>query len=244
MTISIQGFGGPTVAFELGGFRFVTDPTFDAPGVYPIGPDRALTKTKAASGTPSGADVILLSHDEHPDNLDRSGRAFALAAPLVLTTADGATRLGPPAQGLKPWESVTLADGAVTVTAVPALHGPEGIEPITGPVIGFVVQAAGSPTVYVSGDNASLDVVREIAAQFPAIDVAVLFGGAAHVPAVSDANLTLSAAEMATATEILGAAVTVPAHVDSWEHFTESVDDVRAAFEAAGLSDRLRLAAV
>ena len=243
MTISIRGYGGPTVAFELGGLRFVTDPTFDAPGRYPIGPDRALRKTRAASGTPSGADVVLLSHDEHPDNLDHAGRAFALASPLVLTTAAGAARLGPPARGLEPWESIELAGGAVTVTAVPALHGPEGIEPVTGPVIGFVVQSAGSPTIYVSGDNASLDVVRTIAARFPAIDVAVLFGGAAHVPAVSDANLTLSAAEMATATEILGAAVAVPAHVDSWEHFTESVDDVRAAFEAAGLSDRLQVAA-
>ncbi|MBM2615406.1 MBL fold metallo-hydrolase [Actinoplanes sp. LDG1-06] len=241
MTLDFRSFGGPTVTFTLGGLRFVTDPTFDEPGRYPIG-DRALTKTKAASGTAEDAapvDVVLLSHDEHPDNLDRSGRAFALAAPLVLTTVDGAARLGAPARGLKPWESVTLPGGAVVVTAVPAQHGPPEVEHLTGPVIGFVLQGQSLPTVYVSGDNASLDVVREIAARFPSVDVAVLFGGAARTPLVGDVNLTLSAAEMAEAAQILDASVVVPAHVDSWEHFTEGIDDVQAAFTEAGLADRL-----
>ena len=30
-------------------------------------------------------DVVLVSHDLHPDNLDDSGREFALAAPLLVT---------------------------------------------------------------------------------------------------------------------------------------------------------------
>ena len=51
----------------------------------------------------------------------------------------------------------------MTVTAVPAQHGPDGTDHITGPVIGFVLSAPGAETVYVSGDNASLDVVRGIA---------------------------------------------------------------------------------
>ena len=31
-------------------------------------------------------DLVLVSHDNHPDNLDDHGRAFALATRLVLTT--------------------------------------------------------------------------------------------------------------------------------------------------------------
>ncbi|MCY1138824.1 MBL fold metallo-hydrolase [Actinoplanes sp. Pm04-4] len=237
MTLSIRGFGGPTVTFRYGGHTFLTDPTFDPPGRYPIG-DRELTKTAPASGHADAADVVLLSHDQHPDNLDHAGREFAAKAPLVLTTVAAASRLGAPARGLANWESVTLAD--VTVTGVPAQHGPDGVEHLTGPVTGFVVEGQNLPTVYVSGDNASLDVVREIAARFPAIDVAILFGGAARTPLVGDANLTLSAADMAEATRILDASTVVPAHVDSWAHFTEGIDDVRAAFAAAGLTDRLQ----
>ncbi|MFD0786817.1 MBL fold metallo-hydrolase, partial [Micromonospora azadirachtae] len=125
------------------------------------------------------------------------------------------------------------------VTAVPAQHGPDGTDHLTGPVTGFVLSGDGVPTVYVSGDNASLRVVREVAARFPDIDVAILFGGAARTPLVGDANLTLDANAMVEATRILGASTVVPAHVDSWAHFTEGLADVRAAFTAAGLSDLL-----
>jgi hypothetical protein len=45
---------------------------------------------------------VLVSHDNHPDNLDDRGRAFALAARLVLTTTSGAGRLSGPAIGLAP----------------------------------------------------------------------------------------------------------------------------------------------
>jgi L-ascorbate metabolism protein UlaG (beta-lactamase superfamily) len=74
----------------------------------------------------------------------------------VLTTTQGARRLGEQALGLEPWE--TFAVGDVTVTGVPALHGPPGARDVTGPVIGFVLAADGLETVYLSGDNASLDV--------------------------------------------------------------------------------------
>ncbi|SIR89397.1 MBL fold metallo-hydrolase [Micromonospora avicenniae] len=245
MSLAIRLFGGPTVTFTLGGLTFITDPTFDAPGEYPMG-TRTLTKTAAAAGTPADAgpvDVVLLSHDQHPDNLDAAGRDFCATVPLVLCTTTAAERLGPPARALPTFTHIDLPrpDGAgdLRVTAVPAQHGPDGTEHLTGPVTGFVLDGDGVPTVYVSGDNASLRVVREIAARFPDIDVAILFGGAARTPLVADANLTLDANEMVEATRILGASTVVPAHVDSWSHFTEGLADVRAAFTAAGLADLL-----
>lgn len=231
--MTFRSFGGPTVEFTFGGLTFLTDPTFDQPGDYPIG-DRKLTKTAPPSGEPGPVDVVLISHDQHPDNLDRTGREFAAAAPLVLSTPAAASRLGPPVEGLSPWASRAL-DHGVRVTAVPAQHGPDGSEHLVGPVTGFVLEAEGAPTLYVSGDNASLGVVAEIAARFPDIEVAVLFGGAARTPLVGDANLTLSAEEMVEASRVLGVTKVVPAHVDSWAHFTESGDDVRAAFDKAGL---------
>lgn len=33
--VPVRVFGGPTALFEYGGLRFLTDPTFDAPGDYP-----------------------------------------------------------------------------------------------------------------------------------------------------------------------------------------------------------------
>ncbi|WP_327004663.1 MBL fold metallo-hydrolase [Dactylosporangium sp. NBC_01737] len=240
MTFQIRRFGGPTAVFTVGGVTFMTDPTFDPPGDYPLG-NRVLTKTAAASGTPADAgtvDVVLLSHDQHPDNLDHSGRAFAASVPLILSTPAAAARLGGPAVGLPPWTEVHLprpgGGGLVRVTAVPAQHGPDGTEHLTGPVTGFVLHGDDLPTVYVSGDNASLDVVARIADRFPAVDVAILFGGKARTVLLGDADLTLGAAGMLEAARLLGAKTVLPVHVDSWAHFTEGPDDVRAAFEAAG----------
>jgi L-ascorbate metabolism protein UlaG (beta-lactamase superfamily) len=188
-------------------------------------------------------DAVLLSHDHHADNLDVGGRAFLARAGRTLTTTAGAERLGGNAIGLEPWASLELerpGGGAVTVTAVPALHGPEGSEPVTGPVIGFVLSADGAPTLYVSGDNASVDVVRTIAERLGPIELAVLFAGGVSIPHRFDgAYLTLSAERAAQAAGVLGARAVVPVHFEGWAHFTHGEAELRAAFEAAGLAERL-----
>ncbi|MFB9298249.1 MBL fold metallo-hydrolase [Kibdelosporangium philippinense] len=240
--MSVRVFGGPTALFEYGGLRFLTDPTFDPPGDYARDGRRGLTKTAPPSGTVTQVDVVLLSHDEHPDNLDNSGRALLTTVPLTLTTPTGAQRLGNKAKGLADWESVELK-GGITVTGVPAIHGPgrrADVEPITGQVVGFVLTGDGLPTVYVSGDNASLDAVREIVDRFGPVDTAILFAGAPRIPVLFDGEpLVLDSAQAAEAAKILGASRSVVIHCDSWAHFTEGRDNVVAAFTAAGLIDRL-----
>jgi L-ascorbate metabolism protein UlaG (beta-lactamase superfamily) len=195
-------------------------------------------------------DLVLVSHDNHPDNLDDRGRALALAAPLVLTTRSGARRLGPPAIGLAPWTSHTVPRpgcGELTVTAVPAVHGPEDGERdadgfVNCEVIGFVLSGPDLPDVYVSGDNASIAAVTEIARRTPAIDAVVLHAGAARVAGkFRDRALSLDSIRAAAAAGILGSAVVIPAHYDGWAHFSEGRADLARAFDDAGLSARLRL---
>jgi L-ascorbate metabolism protein UlaG (beta-lactamase superfamily) len=245
---AVRTFGGPTALIEYGGLRLLTDPAFDDPGEYPRG-GRKLVKTAPPAARPAELgriDAVLLSHDEHPDNLDHAGRALLADVPLTLTTRGGAGRLGGTARGIAAWDTAELPrpdGGSVTVTAVPAQHGPVGCEPITGEVIGFVLTGEGLPTVYVSGDNASLDVVRSIAGRVGPVDTAVIFAGAARTGLFDGALLTLDSAMAAEAAVILGARRVVPVHFDSWAHFTEGGDALRAAFEAAGLADRLELRA-
>jgi L-ascorbate metabolism protein UlaG (beta-lactamase superfamily) len=246
---AVTVLGGPTTVLDLGGLRIVVDPTFDAPG-----PHGYLTKTtgpvlpEEALGS---IDVVLVSHAVHPDNLDERGRALAVSAPLVLTCPSAAAELGPPAIGLHPWTSHTLrADDHhdVTITAVPAVHGPEEAPRdengnVICEVTGFLVSGPDLPTVYVSGDNASIRVVTEVARKFPRIDAAVLFAGAARVSArFGGRPLTLDAARAAAAAAILKTPIVVPAHYDGWAHFSENGADIAEAFEQAGYSSVLRLA--
>ncbi|MFH8573016.1 MBL fold metallo-hydrolase [Streptomyces sp. NPDC017993] len=244
----VHVFGGPTALFEYGGLRFLTDPTFDAPGDHQV-PGGVLTKTAPSAGAPADLgpiDVVLLSHDEHADNLDTSGRALLADVPLTLTTPGGGRRLGEKATGLADWESIELNrpdGGTITVTGVPAIHGPgprEEVEPICGEVVGFILTGEGLPSVYVSGDNASLDAIKEIAERFAPVDTAILFAGAPRFANLFDGELiVLDSAQAAEAAQLLGARRVVPVHYDSWAHFTEGRKELAAAFTAAALAHRL-----
>jgi L-ascorbate metabolism protein UlaG (beta-lactamase superfamily) len=240
--------GGPTALLSYGGLRLLTDPTFDPPGEKSR-PDRpvVLRKLNGPAVPPDGlepVDAVLISHDHHADNLDPAGRAFLPRAGRVLTTRAGAERLDVEATGMDPGDSVELAGsgGAVEVAAVRADHGPPEVAPKNGPVIGFVLRGDGLPTVYVSGDNASVDVVREIVAEHGPIDSSVLFCGGAEVPEIwgPEAYLTLTPDAAAEAARLLGDGPVIPIHQEGWGHFSFGPDDLRRAFVEAGLEQRLR----
>ncbi|GAA4159369.1 MBL fold metallo-hydrolase [Gryllotalpicola daejeonensis] len=236
--------GGPTALIEYGGLRLLTDPTFDPPGEHPSGP-RTLTKLTGPAVTLAGLgpiDAVLLSHDHHPDNLDSAGRALLAQVPKVITTDAGVERLDiASAVALEPWQHLELSPpggGVVTVYGTPAVHGPVGYD--AGPVIGFVLAGDDLPTVYVSGDNASLRVVDEVAENLGPIDGALLFVGAARTPRI-DAYLTLSGRKAARAAELLDPAWVVPVHAEGWAHFTQGVAEVVEAFDDADLGHLLRV---
>lgn len=237
--------GGSTAIIEFGGLRLITDPTLDAPpSSQPANGMPHRTAPPAIATADLGPlDAALVSHDQHPDNLDTSGRALLAGLPLVLTTREGAARLGGSARGLDPFEHVEIdgADGQrVRITALPARHGPDGAEAVTGSVVGFLLSGTDLPTVYVSGDNASLEVVREIAARVGPIDVALLFTGGASVPAYFDgAPLTLTNADAVEAARLLGAGTVVPIHCDGWTHYAQDSASLAEEFAAAGLDDVL-----
>lgn len=229
-TTTVTYVGGPTAILEYAGLRLVTDPTFDPPRSYPEPGSTALVKT-AAPGIQRTAigqvDAVLLSHHGHKDNLDYEGLELLATGVPTFSTRDAATELfGGGLIGLDSWESEHL--GPVTITAVPALHGPPGSERFVGVVTGFVLEAPGEPTLYVSGDNASLALVEQIAGRFD-IDIAVLFAGAARTPMI-DAPLTLTASNAVTAARTLDARRVVVLHIEDWEHLSEGPDAVAEAF--------------
>ena len=96
--VKVTHIGGPTALIEIGGWRLLTDPTFDEPGRrYSFGWGTSSRKV-AGPAIPSSElgpiDAVLLTHDHHDDNLDDAGRALLPSAGVVVTTASGARRLG------------------------------------------------------------------------------------------------------------------------------------------------------
>jgi L-ascorbate metabolism protein UlaG (beta-lactamase superfamily) len=244
-SLRITLIGGPTALIEIDGFRLLTDPTFDPPGDYQL-PHVKLEKLTgpALSADAIGAvDAVLLSHDQHSDNLDHSGKDFLAKATRVLTTKAGAKRLGNHAEGLAPWATtkLTCGDGrSLTVTATPARHGPAGIEPLSGDVIGFVLTPSDARRrpIYISGDTVWYDGVAEVALRFKA-GVVLPFAGAAQTR--GPFHLTMDTNDTIETARAFPEAVIVPLHTDGWAHFRQNSRDLRATFDTLGFGERLKL---
>jgi len=243
--IALTLIGGPTVLVEYGGLRFLTDPTFDHSGHEYTRNGVTLKKTADPVLAPEAlgkVDAVLLSHDQHADNLDDHGREFSETVPVVLTTPVGAGRLQGNARGLAVWQTETFrtADGKeVRITATPCRHGPAGIEPVTGDVTGFMLEMAdGSlPSLYVTGDTVYYEGVAEVARRFsPGFILA--FAGAARVRGPID--LTMSANDLLDTANAFPQSLIIPVHTEGWAHFTQAAEEVAGVFGALGLGHRIR----
>jgi L-ascorbate metabolism protein UlaG (beta-lactamase superfamily) len=242
-TLGFTYIGGSTAKLEVAGLKLLTDPGFDPAGTEFRSGTYVLQRTAGPFLSVEAvlpADAVLLSHDHHFDNLDASGRRLLPLAKRVLTTHEGADRLGGNAFGLAPWESVRLETNGkcIKVTATPARHGPEGGD--RGPVIGFILEDPAHPeeATYVSGDTVWYEGVEEVARRFP-VRRAVLFMGAARVEAVGPQHLTMTADEGVAVARAMPKAVIVPLHFEGWTHFSEGREVIEQTFAKAGLLDRL-----
>lgn len=240
--------GGPTALIHYHGLRFLTDPTFDpAGGDYGSAP-ATLHKTGAPQvsiETLGPIDYILLSHDQHFDNLDHAGRKMLSQAKHVLTTTEGANRLGGNAIGFAPWQTIEVKNPEgrpFLITATPARHGAFGCEARSGPVVGFAISPTDSGiegALYFSGDTVWYEGVAEVARWFN-VTTAILNMGAARVQAAGPAPLTMTAEDGIEVAKAMPEATIVPLHFEGWAHFSESKQVIQEAFWNAGLDSRLR----
>lgn len=262
--------GTATVALATDKTRLLTDPAFDPPGTtYDFGPwyvPRSWFASEKRYTTPpaEGAfDAVLLSHDQHADNLDLAGRELVADAgrvARVVTTVPGARRLGRPrsardapgrglgldgrAVGLAAGQTARVGDVAITATV--ARHGPS-YAPQVHEVIGFVLDVDGGPRIWISGDTVLYPALRaaleEVRRQRP-VDVAIVHCGAVRFPralGLGRARFTFDAAEAIEACRLVGARTIVPVHRSGWAHFRQPEEELRAALLASDLGDRVRM---
>ena len=99
-SLQITLIGGPTALIEIGGFRLLTDPTFDPPGDYQL-PHVTLTKPGAgAFGRPGRSGRCGPAQPRPACRQSRQCRQGSSSArPPGADDGDGAKRLGAPSKG-------------------------------------------------------------------------------------------------------------------------------------------------
>ncbi|KAK4610626.1 hypothetical protein CLAFUW4_14119 [Fulvia fulva] len=252
--LTITHIGTATSILTINGINFLTDPFFSpAESSFPLFGDFSLrVEDDPALGLEQLPiiDAVLLSHEDHVDNLDDYGRQL-LNGRLVLTTVDGARNLAPRpgVRGLKPWEkvSVKIAGNDFQIIGTPTQHV-KGQE-CTGFIItneDFGTGRDGLPNaIWFSGDTVYLPEFRKIAEEYH-ICAAIFNLGNAHAP--EDMNdlagpkyqITMDGKSAAQLFREIKADVLAPMHYESWHHFTQFGDELREVFEEAGIISQVR----
>jgi L-ascorbate metabolism protein UlaG (beta-lactamase superfamily) len=240
--MAITHIGGPTALIEVGGWRLLTDPTFDAAGKrYFFGwgtMSRKLTGPAVAAHALGPIDAVLLSHDQHDDNLDRAGRAMLSSAGTVVTTEAGARRLANMnAVGLSPWSTTTLTHPGrvpLEITATPCRHGPPGSRPIVGEVTGFALGWEGQEhgLVWISGDTVLYPGVRQVAERLR-VGTAIVHLGGVRFPVSGPVRYTMTAEDAVELCARMSPETIVPIHYEGWKHFRQGRGAAERVFGAA-----------
>lgn len=251
--VRLTHIGGPTLLIEYGGWRLLTDPTFDPPGRrYDFGwgtSSRKIAGPALDLAELGDIDAVLLTHDHHGDNLDDAGRAVLDDAARVLTTTSGArrlrARLGDRAAGLRPWSTTTLsAPGRPTieVAATPCRHGPPLSHPVVGDVVGFALRWDGQDdgVLWISGDTVLFEGVRQVAQRFR-VDTAVVHLGGVQFPLTGPLRYSMTAREAVELCGLLQPRTVIPVHYEGWAHFRQDRDAAEREFARASEEQRERI---
>lgn len=235
------------IVININGFVIVTDPAFDKEGSVYEGP-RTLYKMGSPKLQPSAigpVDLVLLSHDQHKDNLDNAGREFIKTVTQVISTQEAVGRLAQNnITGLNEWESVDIATDKIPglrITATPCQHAPTQEQTkISGHVIGFMIEWEGQQNgaLYISGDTVYFDGIEEIAKRFK-VHTAVLHVGKAGFPEINYMPLTFTT-EMAIQTaRLMNVENFIPTHFEGWKHFNEQPEYLYDQITQSDIKEKL-----
>jgi L-ascorbate metabolism protein UlaG (beta-lactamase superfamily) len=189
---------------------------------------------------------VLLSHDQHGDNLDAAGRGALDGVGAIVTTPAGARRIGRDAVGLEPFRSTPLEHPerpTLTVTGTPCRHGPPFFYLLSGPTTGFALEWEGQAggVLWISGDTVLYDGVREVPERLE-VETAVLHLGAVRFPVTGPLRYSMTGAEAVELCRLLRPRTVIPVHYEGWKHFHQGRADVERAFEGAEIVEPTWLA--
>jgi L-ascorbate metabolism protein UlaG (beta-lactamase superfamily) len=198
----LQLIRNATMRLTYAGRVIVTDPYLGPKHAYRTLAGREENPTVDLPCTPEeavgGAQIALISH-LHNDHFDPVGQQTLAKEILLFCQPEDETRIMEMGfQQITPVADETVWEG-ITICRTPGTHGTGEWGDRLNPVSGFVLKAAGQPTVYWCGDTIWDEPVREVlAAHSP--DIIITHSGGAELQdsglIIMDAAQTIADAAM------------------------------------------------
>jgi len=226
-----------TLWVHYAGISFLVDPMFSEEGVNPPVINTSNDKRNPLVPLPAdienwqSPDAVLVTH-LHKDHWDAAAAAaLPKSTPILCQPGDETAFDSDGFENIAPIEMHTVFRG-VTISRTGGQHGTGEIGMKMGRVSGFVLQAAGEPTLYIAGDTVWCDEVRLALDQFHPDVVVVNAGGARFV---AGDPITMDADDVVAVCRYAPAARVIAVHMDAINHCLVTRSELHGRLAAAGL---------
>ena len=230
-----------TLALEYAGTTLLVDPMLGEAGSMPPIPNTPNDRRNPLVDLPDADlthDALLVTH-LHRDHLDDAAKERLAGEVPTLCQPEDADELAEAGfADVRPVDESVAFEG-IRVTRTPARHGHGDLAERMAPVSGFVLEAAGEPTVYHAGDTVWYEGVAETLEAFDP-DVVVVNAGAAQFTEGRPITMTTEGVlEVCAHTD----ATVVADHMDAINHCLRTREALGTARADAGAEDRVAVPA-
>ena len=229
---------------EYGGHKLIVDPMLDDAGTRPAIQNSPNPRNNPlvplpveAAETLDGIEAILVTHT-HSDHWDATAaRLLKKTLPLFGQVEDEGKFRGQEFREVRAIQTQATWNG-VEILRTGGQHGKGEIGKAMAPVSGFVLRAAGEPTLYIAGDTIWCREVEDALRQYKPAVVIVNTGAAQFL---QGDPITMTADDVIATCQALPSAQLVAVHMESINHCLLTRPDLEFQLEAARVRQQVEI---